>query len=192
MGFVRLSFPVNPLRLRDWGSGCAWGRGWGPRGQPALLCQGKLRHTPSGQQRIRKDIGNTVCCGQGAEYRQVPGCERGLGCGQGSGLCACSRLPPSARLQRRRLGASPELPGRSRTGGTDVSVPAPPLPARAPESSAGRQSCSWGPADAGVLVWWAAARSRSALSAAASVVVLCSWRGIGWARAAASPPPERN
>lgn len=181
MGFVWLSFPVNPLRLHDWGAAVSGDTGWegGESGaQPALLCRGKLRHKPSGQQSVRKSMVRAVWCGQGAGYRHVPGCQRALGCGQGSGLCACSRLPPSARLQRRRLDAGPALPGSScGRGWQDPHRGHRCLRARDPESGGGGRDGVWARPDAVVSGWrWqlpAPAGSRPQLPLSLCGFLLC-------------------
>lgn len=95
---------------------------------------------------------------------------------------------PGAAWQRLRPQLAASVPGRPRLH--LLSVP------ETRRAAGGGRAVAGARPDSAVLVWWAAARSRSALSAAAPVavrvVVLCSWKGTGWVRAAASPPPERN
>lgn len=102
--------------------GHGWARRSRPRAQPALLCQGKLRHTPLN---IRR------------EHRERLG-----GAGRDRGfMLAASSLPPcgsSAAIwvrARRCLAAPAGAVGRIGAGGTDVLVS--PLPARDPDSGRG-------------------------------------------------------
>lgn len=140
-GICVAELPVNPLRLHD--------RGVPLPGGPERS-QGKLRHAPSGQQSVGKGIGSAACRGQGAGYRRLPGCERALGCGQGSGLCP--RFPPAPAPPP---GCVPGAAWQDPQRGHRDSALAPPLPAR-PRSGGGGRAVPGARAGAG-----AAARSRS-------------------------------
>lgn len=176
MGFVWLSFPVNPLRLHDWGAAVSGDTGWeggGILSATSAALPGETEAQTLGAAERQEEHGESCVVRAGCGLQARPGLSAGSAVRAGLGALRLLPAPSQRTAPAPPSGCGPGSARQLLRPRLAGSAPGAPMSlCQRPRERRGRQRWGLGPAGrGGVGVALAAARSRRVPPAAAAVAV---------------------